>query len=109
MRQEIDQNVRKAAYRIIAGKGSTYYGIGSAVAHIVDAILHDHRAILTVSAWTPEVEGVRDVTISLPRLVGGEGIIATFPLPLNEKESIALRESVQVVKAATENLERNGG
>ena len=109
VRQEIDQNVRKAAYRIIAGKGSTYYGIGSAVAHIVDAILHDHRAILTVSAWTPEVEGVRDVTISLPRLVGGEGIIATFPLPLNEKESIALRESVQVVKAATENLERNGG
>lgn len=107
-RREIDQKVRKAAYRIIAGKGATYYGIGSAVAHIVGAILHDHRAILTVSARTSEVGGVPDVTISLPRLVGGEGIIATFPLPLNEKESIALRESAQVVRAAIESLEKSG-
>jgi len=105
MRREIDQNVRKAAYRIIAGKGATYYGIGSAVAHIADVILDDHRAILTVSARTSEVEGVPDTTISLPRLVGGEGILATFPLPLSEAESIALRESAQVVKAAIESLD----
>jgi L-lactate dehydrogenase len=109
MRREIDQNVRNAAYGIIAGKGATYYGIGSAVAHIVDVILDDHRAILTVSAWTSEVGGVRDVTISLPRLVGGDGILATFPLPLDEKESAALRESAQVVRAAIEKLESNSG
>src|SRR5215471_1461976 len=42
-RQQIDQNVRRAAYQIIAGKGATYYGIGSAVARIVDVLLHDQR------------------------------------------------------------------
>src|SRR6185369_8970967 len=44
-RQRIDDNVRHAAYQIIAGKGATYYGIGSAVARIVDVLLHDQRAI----------------------------------------------------------------
>src|SRR5512147_3036457 len=47
-RQEIEENVRRAAYHIIAGKGATYYGIGSAVARIVDVLLHDQRAILTI-------------------------------------------------------------
>jgi hypothetical protein len=42
-RQEIDEQVRRAAYHIIAGKGATYYGIGSAVARLVDVILHDQR------------------------------------------------------------------
>ena len=49
-REQIDENVRRAAYHIIAGKGATYYGIGSAVARIVDVLVHDQRAILTVCA-----------------------------------------------------------
>jgi L-lactate dehydrogenase len=108
MRREIDQDVRKAAYRIVVGKGATYYGIGSAVAHIVDAILDDHRAILTVSAWTREIEGMEEVTISLPRLVGGDGILATFPLPLDEVESALLRKSAEVVRDAIDDLDNEG-
>ena len=50
VRQDIDLMVRRAAYTIIAGKGATYYGIGSALARIVDAVLHDQRSILTVCA-----------------------------------------------------------
>ena len=42
-RQQIEEQVRRAAYYIIAGKGATYFGIGSAVARIVDALLHDQR------------------------------------------------------------------
>src|SRR5678816_2112286 len=47
-RKYIDENVRRAAYKIIEGKGATYYGIGSAVARIVDVLLHDQRAILSI-------------------------------------------------------------
>ena len=50
VRQDIDGKVRRAAYTIIGGKGATYYGIGSALARIVDAVLHDQRSILTVCA-----------------------------------------------------------
>ena len=53
VRQDIDEKVRRAAYTIIAGKGATYYGIGSALARIVDAVLHDQRSILTVCARPP--------------------------------------------------------
>ncbi len=105
IREKIDLKVRKASYKIIEGKGATYYGIGSAVAHIVDALLNDYRAILTVTARTPEIEGVTDVTISLPRLIGGEGILDTFHPPLNEAESAALRNSAIIVKSAIEELD----
>lgn len=104
VRASIDENVRKAAYQIIEGKGATYYGIGSAVAHITHVILNDHRAILTVSALTPEVESISNVTISLPRLVGGQGILATFPLPLDEQESGALRKSAETIRHAVDEL-----
>jgi L-lactate dehydrogenase len=97
VRREIDQKVRRAAYTIIAGKGATYYGIGSALSRIVDVILHDQRSILTVCAPAAEVAGVQDVTVALPRLVGGKGVIETFPLPLNAQESELLRQSALLI------------
>jgi L-lactate dehydrogenase len=105
VRSQIDDQVRNAAYHIIEGKGATYYGIGSALARIVDAILRDQRSILTVCTPVAEVAGVCDVTIALPHLVGGEGALASFPLPLSEEEQAALRDSAQVVCDAIEELD----
>ena len=100
VRQEIDGKVRRAAYTIISGKGATYYGIGSALSRIVEVILHDQRSILTVCAPAADVAGVRDVTAALPRLVGGAGVLETFPLPLNEEEQRLLRQSAEIVRGA---------
>jgi L-lactate dehydrogenase len=100
----IDEKVRRAAYHIIEGKGATYYGIGSAVARIVEVILQDERSILTVCTPMPEVAGIKDVTVSLPNLLGGEGIIQTFFPTLNERETEALHASAQVVRAVIEKL-----
>ncbi|HUK81230.1 MAG TPA: L-lactate dehydrogenase [Verrucomicrobiae bacterium] len=104
VRQEIDAQVRRAAYRIISGKGATYYGIGSALARIVKVILHDQRAVMTVCLPTLEVADVSNVTLSLPRLVGGEGVLETFPLPLSKKENTELHESARVVRQALDEL-----
>ena len=104
-RQTIDDQVRHAAYRIIAGKGATYYGIGSAIARITDVILHDQRAILTVCTPINEVEGIKDVTISLPHLVGGQGILTTLQPPLDEAERQALHQSASVVRRAIDSVE----
>jgi L-lactate dehydrogenase len=108
-REEIDDQVRNAAYRIIQGKGATYYGIGSALARIADAILSDQRAILTVCTRVAEVAGVCDVTVSLPHLLGGEGVRASFPLPLDEDEEHHLGASAQVVCQAIEMLNLSAG
>jgi L-lactate dehydrogenase len=107
VRRDIDEKVRRAAYTIIAGKGATYYGIGSALARIVDAVLHDQRSILTVCAPAADVAGVKDVTVALPRLVGGSGVIETFPPPLSGTEQSQLRTSAEVIRRALDELDRS--
>src|SRR5688572_21236366 len=103
-RQQIDENVRRAAYHIIAGKGATFYGIGSAVAHIVDVLLHDRRAILTICSRITGVPEADGVTLALPHLVGGDGVIATIPLTLDAAEHTALRRSTGILREAVASL-----
>jgi L-lactate dehydrogenase len=109
LREEIDRNVRRAAYHIISGKGSTYYGIGSALARIVDVILHDQRSVLTVCTPLDEVAGVPDVTVALPHLLGGEGIRSTFTLPLSSKEEQQLHDSATIIRNAIVDLDTEMG
>jgi L-lactate dehydrogenase len=71
----------------------------------VDAVLHDQRSILTVCAPTADVHGVKDVTVALPRLVGGAGVIETFPLPLSQTEQAHLRASAAVIRGALDELD----
>jgi len=105
VRQNINEKVRNAAYAIIEGKGATYYGIGSALAKLADVILHDQRSILTVSTPEDDVAGVSQVSVSLPRVVGGEGVLYTLPLPLTDGEKEALHKSAAVVKKAIDELD----
>ena len=104
VRQRIDDGVRRAAYRIIAGKGATWYGIGAGLSRIVRAIRDDQRAVLTVSMRTPEVAGVRDVALSLPRIVGAAGVVATLHPELSPEEQAALRRSAEVLKESAKGL-----
>ena len=103
-RQDIEENVRRAAYHIIAGKGATYYGIGSAVARIVDVLVHDQRAILTVCSRITDVADLDGVTLALPHLVGGAGVLATIPLALDVAEREGLRRSAVVLREAITSL-----
>ena len=99
-RTEIDEAVRFAAYRIIEGKGATYYGVASAIARIIDTVLSDRRSVLPVCAPAEQVAGVSHVTVSLPRLVGGQGVMETYEPTLNAEEMAALRSSAEHVSGA---------
>ena len=103
-KREMDENVRRAAYRIIAGKGATCYGIGSAVARLLDALLHDQRAILTICCRVRGVPDLEGVTLSLPHLVGGKGALATLPLLLDTAEQQALDRSAALIRDAINSL-----
>ncbi len=105
VRQQIDQGVRNAAYHIIKGKQATYYGIGSALARIVDVLLHDQRAILTICTPVKEIVGVKDVTIALPHLVSGDGVVEMFPLPLSEDENTKLYRSASIIRQIIDDLD----
>jgi len=99
-RRQIEERVRRAAYHIIAGKGATYYGIGSAVAHIVDVLLNDRRAILSICSRISGVLGCDGVTLSLPHIVGGAGVLATIPVMLDAAERDQLQRSAAVLREA---------
>ena len=103
-RAEVDHGVRRAAYGIIEGKGATYYGIGAALARLTDVVVSDQRSILTACAPTPDVAGIQDVTVALPRLIGGDGILDTFMQPLSGEEEQALERSARIVREAIGSL-----
>jgi L-lactate dehydrogenase len=106
VRSDIEERVRSAAYGIIAGKGNTSFGISSALTRIVEVILRDQRSLLTVCSPVEEVAGIPNVTVSLPHLIGGKGILDTILLPisLTENEVSALQKSSQIVKQAYESI-----
>jgi L-lactate dehydrogenase len=98
VRAGIDDRVRNAAYTIIEGKGATWYGIGAGLERIVRAVARDEQAVLSVSILTPEVEGIRDVTLSVPRVVGTAGVTAALFPDLDAGEHAALERSARLLK-----------
>lgn len=105
IRSSIDEQVRRAAYHIISGKGSTYYGIGSALARIVEVIIGDQQAILTVCTPTEDIAGIASVTVALPHLVGGAGVKKSIPLALSDEEQADLTKSASIVLDAIRSIE----
>jgi len=101
--EKIDDGVRNAAYRIIEGKGATYHGIGAGIARIVKAIRDDERAVLTLASLTSGIKGLEGVSLSLPRVLGADGTLATIAPSLSKEEHTLLIKSAQILRqAATE-------
>jgi L-lactate dehydrogenase len=98
----IDNGVRRAAYRMIEGKGATYFGIGAGLSRIVGALRDDERAVLTVSACVAGIEGLEGVSLSLPRIVGSQGIATTLRPDLSGEEAAALRRSAEILREAVQ-------
>jgi len=107
IKNKIDDGVRNAAYKIIAGKGSTYYGIAGAVAKLVEVINRDNRAVLTVSTLKEDVEGIKNVTLSLPHLIGGDGDLGVLPIRLSIKEKMLLKKSAEIIKEKIDEYEKS--
>ncbi len=104
VRNRIDTEVRRAAYAIIQGKGATWFGVGAGLARIAEAIERDERALITFCTLTPVCQGVRDVALSLPRVLGAGGVAKTFMPSLDTQERAALKRSAEILKEAVEGV-----
>lgn len=103
-RKNIDQEVRRAAYRIINGKGATYYGIGAALAAMSRCILYDERTVFTACSIVPAIDDVENVALSLPHVIGAGGIRTTLRPPMDEQEKKALRDSAALIRRGVTEL-----
>lgn len=96
--QEIYENVRDSAYKIIERKGATYYGVAMAVTRIAECIVRDQHTMLPVSVELNNIYGLSGLALSIPSLVGKEGVERVLELPLNEEELAKLHESAARLK-----------
>jgi L-lactate dehydrogenase len=96
--RKIANDTRAAGLEIIRAKGATYYGIGTALARIVAAILRDEHAVLTVSSLAPESMGLGEVSLSLPTIITRDGVARVVSIPLNAAERQALEASADTLK-----------
>jgi L-lactate dehydrogenase len=96
--ERLFEGVRGAAHEIIRRKGATYYAIGLGLLSIVEAIVGDHRTVLSVSTLMQGQYGVRDICLSLPAVVGRQGIVEVLELPLNDEEQERFRGSAEAIR-----------
>ncbi len=91
-----DENTKLIAESV--KKHATYYGIAMAVKRICEVIIRDEKSILPISSMMHGEYGIDDVVLSMPAVVGKNGVETTVPIDLNEEEQVKLRESAETLK-----------
>ncbi|MCI1674063.1 MAG: L-lactate dehydrogenase [Bifidobacterium tibiigranuli] len=97
-REEIHQEVKNAAYRIINGKGSTNYAIAMSGVDIVEAILNNTNRVLPVSSYLDDFHGISGVCMSVPTLLNRFGVNSRLNTPVSDKELAALKRSAETLR-----------
>ncbi len=98
------ERVKNAAYEIIERKGRTYYAIGLGLARIVESVIRDENAVLTVSSLVQDYYGASDLCISVPTIINRNGIREVLKMPLEEKEIEQFQKSALILKNITQSL-----
>ena len=103
--RRIAEEVKNSAYEIIAKKHATYYGIAMSVKRICEAIVRDEKSILPISSMMHGEYGISDVALSMPAIVGKDGVETRVPISISEEEEAKLKESADTLKKVIEGLE----
>ena len=101
---DIADNVKTAAYRVIAGKGATNYAIGLSGARIVEAVLRDEGTILPVSSVLTDYRGISGVALSVPTVIDASGAARPIDVPMSAGEDELLQASATAIRDALEHL-----
>ena len=101
----IADDVKNSAYDIIEKKGATYYGIGMSVKRICECIMRDEKSILPISSMMHGEYGISDICLSMPTVVGREGVETRVPIQLNEQEESALSASAEQLSKVAAQLD----
>ena len=107
-RAELDRiyhEVRDSAYEIIERKGATYYGIAMAVARIAECIVKNESAMLPISAVLEGEYGLENLCLSIPAIVGQDGVETVLEIPLAPQEKSALLSSAGQLQEVIGHLE----
>lgn len=97
--ENIAEKVKNSAYEIIAKKRATYYGVAMAVKRICEAIIRDEKSILPISSMMHGEFGIDDVVLSMPSIVGANGLETKVPISLSDEEKVNLKKSADTLRS----------
>jgi len=101
----VEKDVREAGAEIIKRKGATYYAVSTCVAYIAGAMFSNNESVLTVSTLAHHRYGIReDVCLSLPCILGRNGIVREVDPPLLESELREVQESARVLRKTLDSV-----
>ena len=98
VREQIHQEAKNAAYKIINGKRATNYAIGMSGVDIIEAVMRDSNRILPVSSMLHDFHGISDVCMSVPTLLNRSGVNTAINTPVSDRELAALKRSAETLK-----------
>ena len=97
-KDDIFDQAKNAAYAIIAGKQATYYAISAGVVSLVEAVLYNKKTVFTVSHTVEGRFGIKDVCLSLPMVIGENGIMEKINIQISKEEKGLLKKSAKKLK-----------
>jgi L-lactate dehydrogenase len=95
-RANLEQEVRYANISIIEGNDASQYGIGIVSARIAEIVIRDERATVPIGSFNRKF----GVTLSLPSVIGRDGVIEVLDPDMSNEERLALERSVGGLKQA---------
>ncbi len=102
--ERIHETVKNSAYEIIEKKRATYFGVAMAVRRICECLVRDEKSILPVSNLMQGEFGISDIALSVPAVVGADGVENIVPVSLNEEELEKLQASAATLKEIAETV-----
>jgi len=96
--QALESSVRGGGWAILQGKGWTSFGIATATAQLVDAVLSDAQSVYPIAAW----DETQQVYIGQPAIIGGQGVVKRLQPVLTTEEAAAYRASAEIIRGAFE-------
>lgn len=83
----------------------TYYGMAMSVKRICEVIMRDEKSILPISHMIHGIYDIDGVSLSMPAIVGANGVESDVPINLNGEEALKLKESADALKKIIEKIE----
>jgi len=99
-RKGVERDVRYANITIIEGNEASQFGIGIVSARIAEAVLRDERTVLPIGAYNADY----DVTLSLPSVVGREGVSRVLEPAMSDEERRSLNQSAEALRHAVQQI-----
>jgi L-lactate dehydrogenase len=103
--QKIFDRTKGSGAEVIKKKGGAGFAVGVAIADVAEAVFNDLQIVLPVSSYQDgSCYGIREVSLSVPTVVGRAGVIDKIEVELWAKEMQALRTGANVLRKTLDNV-----